>query len=461
MKIGCCFAVKAPTGLSWPGIKANYQERIDYYKNWMEASFINEKDIEFVFSSLNANATDAELDALTHYDGLIMILLAHGTALGQRIAPKLKHGLIIDDPYGGSGDIIRTACIIHDKNFPVQTVGTEDQEALLHKIKVYLAVPRVSNSRILVFKNFEKMTQEKELELEASIGTGSTMKRYRAGAEGFKKTVDRVKEIFGVEVVVKTLKDLHEYKDKVDEKEAKKFADKWIREAHEIVEPTEKDIFESAKMYLALEKAKSETKADVVSVDCILMFFAYDLTEYPCLSFFEMNNNGEIGVCEGDLDACVTSLIIKAISGRPGFVSDPFVDTEQNQIVYAHCVASCKPLGPESAACRYRIRTHAEDEASAALQVIMPVGYPLTTIKCSAAGKAMSIHSGESIGNVDHPNGCRTKLVGRVASSKTIMDNWHNELFSWHRVTVFGDYRKDFIDIAKYYDLDIYEEDKE
>ncbi|WP_428770528.1 hypothetical protein V1L52_01485 [Treponema sp. HNW] len=457
MKIQCCFAVKAPTGLSWPGILADYENRKRYYTNLLNEAF--GKDFEFIYSSLTAQASDEDLQALTEDDGFIMILLAHGTGLGQRISPMLKHGLIIDDPYGGSGDIIRTACIIKEKNYPVGTVGTEDVEALIHKIRIYLAVPKVSNSRILVFKNFEKMTLLKEAEFKRSIGTGSTMKRYRAGQSGFEETVNKLKQTFGIDVVVKTLKELNDAIGDVDEKEAEKMAQKWIDNAEAVVEPSYADIRASAKMYFALKKLKEEVKADVVSVDCILLFFAYDLNVYPCLSFFEMNNSGQIGVCEGDLDACVTALIIRAVAGRPGLVSDPFVDTEKNQIVYSHCVASCKPLGPDKASFPYKIRTHAEDNASAALQVIMPVGHPLTTIKISTAGKAMSVHSGESIGNIDHPCGCRTKLVGRVKSSRQIMENWHNELFSWHRVTVFGDYRNDFIEIAKYLGLTVYEED--
>lgn len=457
MKIQCCFAVKDPTGLSWPGILADYEGRKRYYMNLLNETFGN--DFEFVYTSLMAHASDQDLEALTHDDGFIMILLAHGTGLGQRVAPLLKHGLIIDDPYGGSGDIIRTTGIIKEKQYPVGTVGTEDVEALLHKIRVYLAVPKIKNSRILVFKNFERMTPLKEAEFKRSIGTGSTMKRYIAGKQGFGQNLDTIKNTFGVEIVVKTLKELNDCIAQVDEKEAAALAKKWIDHAEEMVEPTYDDVFASAKMYFALEKLKREANADVVSVDCILLFFAYDLTVYPCLSFFEMNNNGEIGICEGDLDACITSLIIRAISGRPGFVSDPFVDTETNQIVYAHCVASCKPLGPTHASFPYKIRTHSEDNASAALQVIMPVGYPLTTIKVSASGKAMSIHSGESIGNVDHASGCRTKLVCKVKSSRKIMENWHNELFSWHRVTVFGDYREDFFDVAKYLGLTVYDED--
>jgi len=459
MKINCCFAVKAPTGLSWPGIGQDYEERKTYYRTLLEENFGSE--YEFVFTELTAQATDEELRALTGCDGFMMILLAHGTALAQRISGMLKHGLIIDDPFGGSGDIIRVANIIKDRQYPLATVGTQDTQALLHRIRVYLAVPKIQGSRILVFKNFEKMTAEKEEEMKRSIGTGSTMKRYKAGKQGFDETVERIRDVFGITVVMKTLAELNAYMAAVNVDEARAYADKWTREAREVVEPTHDDLVNSAKMYLALEKAKADARADVVSVDCILMFFAYDMAVYPCMSFFEMNNNGEIGVCEGDLDSCVTSIIIRAVSGRPGFVSDPFVDTEANEVVYAHCVASCKPLGPDSAACPYRIRTHSEDHASAALQVILPDGYPLTTVKVSAAARAMNIHSGVSAGNVDHECGCRTKLVCRVPDSKRIMRNWHNELFSWHRVTVYGDYRADLAEIANYLGLKLYEEDRE
>lgn len=458
IKICCCFAKKAPTGLSWPGIAQDYAERENYYKNLLLENYSDEYDFKFV--EYDAKATDESLKKLTDYDGFLMVLLAHGTALAQRMAGMLNHALIIDDPYGGSGDIIRVANIIKDREYPLATVGTQDTQALLHRISVYLTVPKIKNSSILVFKNFEKMSSNKEEELKRSIGTGSTMERYKAGKAGFDKTVEDIREVFGIEVIMKTLADLEEYQKEIDEEQIKFYADKWSENAQEVVEPTYEDLLASARMYLGLCKAKKETKADVVSIDCILLFFAYDMGVYPCMSWFEMNNNGEIGVCEADLDSCVTSLIIHHISGRPGLVSDPFVDTESNEIVYAHCVASNKPLGVSSASCPYRIRTHGEDHESAALQVIMPVGYPLTTIKVSTSGRAMSIHTGVSIGNVDHESGCRTKLVCKVEDSKLIMRNWHSELFSWHRVTVYGDYREDFMEVANYLGLKVYEEDK-
>jgi hypothetical protein len=460
MRICCAYAVKAPTGLSWPGILQNYQKRIEEISGWLKNE-ITDSDVTFVNKTVSAGTSDEELLEITQFDGVLVFLLAHGTGIGQRLVSKMRHGLIIDDPFGGSGDLIRISGIIHNEKYPVQTVGTQDMEALLHKIRVYLAVPRIAGSRILVFKNFEKMTPVKEAEMVRSIGTGSTMKRYRAGKAGFDETVRQIKDTFSIDVVMKDLKALKQYMSGVDEEEAKQYAKKWTENAEKVVEPSSSDILAAAKMYLALTEAKKETHADVVSIDCILMFFAYDMGVYPCLSFFEMNNNGEIGICEGDLDSAISSLIIQKISGRPGFVSDPFVDTEKNQITYAHCVASAKPFGPQTSPYPYRIRTHSEDESSAAVQVMLPAGYPVTTIKISAANKAMSIHSGESIGNIDTASGCRTKLVAKIPSSRILLNNWHNELFSWHRVTVFGDYRNDFMDIAQYFNLKVYEEDKE
>ena len=163
MKICCCFAEKEATGLSWPGIGQDYEERKRYYSELFLKNYGEE--FEFCFVERNALSTDEELKELTEYDGFIMVLLAHGTALAQRMASMLKHGLIIDDPYGGSGDAIRVANLIQENHYPLEVVGTQDTRALLHRISTYLAVPKVKNSKILVFKNFDKMSSEKEKEL--------------------------------------------------------------------------------------------------------------------------------------------------------------------------------------------------------------------------------------------------------------------------------------------------------
>ncbi|NLY00310.1 MAG: hypothetical protein GXY83_29790, partial [Rhodopirellula sp.] len=50
-------------------------------------------------------------------------------------------------------------------------------------------------------------------------------------------------------------------------------------------------------------------------------------------------------------------LMARVLAGRPGFVSDPAIDTSQNRIVYSHCVGATKVFGPGGQQNGYHIRT--------------------------------------------------------------------------------------------------------
>ena len=159
----------------------------------------------------------------------------------------------------------------------------------------------------------------------------------------------------------------------------------------------------------------------------------------------QLNNEGLTGVCEADLDSTITQLLIRYLTGRPGYVSDPVIDTATNQIIYAHCVATNKVYGPDGLSNPYMIRSHTEDQKGASVQSLMPTGEIVTTVKVSSLNKAFSIHTGKTVANVNDDKACRTKLAAEVDAEK-ILNNYHFEIFSWHRVTFYG--------------LKIYQEDK-
>ena len=89
----------------------------------------------------------------------------------------------------------------------------------------------------------------------------------------------------------------------------------------------------------------------------------------------------------------------------------------------------------------------------------MPTGEIVTTVKVSSLNKAFSIHTGKTVANVNDDKACRTKLAAEVDAEK-ILNNYHFEIFSWHRVTFYGNYRKEMINLATLYGLKIYQEDK-
>jgi len=166
-----------------------------------------------------------------------------------------------------------------------------------------------------------------------------------------------------------------------EREEIEKYKDKWIKEALKVVEPAEEEILKSARMHLALKKAMEDKKADAVTVDCLGLYYSGKLFAYPCLSFFQLNNEGLTGVCEADLDSTITQLLIRYLTGRPGYVSDPVIDTATNQIIYAHCVATNKVYGPDGLSNSYIIRSHTEDQKGTSVQSLMPTGEIVTTVK--------------------------------------------------------------------------------
>ena len=78
-------------------------------------------------------------------------------------------------------------------------------------------------------------------------------------------------------------------------------------------------------------------------------------------------NDGLMGVCEADVFSALTNLLGLYLTGRPGFVSDPVIDTASNQVIYAHCVCSSRMLAGEPAA-PYAVRSHAECGQGASVQ---------------------------------------------------------------------------------------------
>lgn len=457
-KIKLVFSVRRKGIPGWPYISYDYDKESKKIIEQLKSKFpYIEFKPEYYYSEEKAKEGFADNQK---YDGIVIFNLAHGTGVLRAFLERNEVGVIVDGLFGGSGDSIRAHHKVKKEKLPVITVASSNFQDVVDAIELLTVKKRISNSKVLVFKNFAPIPKEKEELIKESVGTGSTWERFLQGRKGMENKLNLLKERYGVNVIVGTKEDLLSYYRDIEESKATKIAEKWIQDAQSVIEPTKDEILKSARMYLALKTAVEENKVDAISIDCIMMYFTGQLDAYPCLSHFLMNNNGFVAVCESDLDAILTQLAIKYVTDRPGFVSDPVIDTASNQIIYAHCMASNKCLGPKVPSTPYIIRSHAEDNKGASVQVIMPLEYTVTTIKFDILTNSMSIHNGRAVGNVNTPLACRTKLAVEVPDAKLLLDNWDTDIFSWHKVTVYGDYRKQFINLAKLYRMNIFEEDK-
>ncbi len=268
---------------------------------------------------------------------------------------------------------------------------------------------------------------------------------------------EQVKQKLGIAVEIIDYKRLHDRYDRQDVRSVKDVANSWIRNAEKVVEPSEAEIEKSARLYLACKDVMREMKATAITIDCLGGFARNDLPAYPCLAFAQLNDEGAMGVCEADVKTAIAEILVKAMTGRPGFVSDPLFDTSKDLIIHAHCVSATRLDGPGGTTSPYTIRSHMEDDKGASLQVRMEVGREVTMLNFRDASLDQMLCSTGTVVDVpDSERGCRTKVATRVKNCRHMLENWEGGL---HRVVVYGDVIDDLRNLGKLLHFGIKRED--
>jgi hypothetical protein len=246
--------------------------------------------------------------------------------------------------------------------------------------------------------------------------------------------------------------------EKTDRDQALECASHWRRQADKVMEPEAEAINKAGAVYLAMLELLKKYRTDNVTMNCLGGFAAGQLAAYPCLGFMQILNDGGQGVCEAMPDDMLSMLMARILTGRPGYVSDPALDTSKNHIVYAHCVATTKVFGPQGDHNSFRIRTlHNRDPRGACGQSFLPSGYMTTSFRTNWQQKKLIIHQAKAVGNLDSEYGCRTQLVAEVRGDiGKLFDQWNR--FGWHRVTVYGDLKEPLSEFGRALGLEIIEE---
>lgn len=375
-------------------------------------------NVEFL-PAVAFSAADAqkilEGDKSQAIDGYVSYMLGGWAGAGQAIAAAGKPIIYVGDLYGASGEIL--AAVAQARRAGLKAFG-------------------VTSSRFQdvtdAIRSFECL---KQLKSSAILDVGAA-----PGAEG-----KAIQDVFGVKVIALDFDQLRAAYEKVDRAKARPWAEKWIREARRIVEPTPQEIEKSAAMYLAMKGLMQDNHAQAITINCLGGFYSGKMGAYPCLGHFQLNNDGLVGACEADLQSTITMLVMAYLVGKPGYISDPVVDTATGQVIYLHCVAPTKVFGPAGPANPYEIRSHAEDRKGAAVRSFMPADQVVTTLKLAPGRKQAILHQAKTVGNIDdpeqYPKSCRTKLAARVLGDvDKLLGQW--DQWGWHRVTFYGDHKR-------------------
>ncbi|NLV42901.1 MAG: hypothetical protein GXY07_00200 [Candidatus Hydrogenedentes bacterium] len=252
----------------------------------------------------------------------------------------------------------------------------------------------------------------------------------------------------GIPMVQVAFSELNALWESADKDEARAVADRWEKRASSITDVTRETLETSAAMYLANKALLAKYDANAITINCLGGFYGNHIHAYPCLGFHELNNEGLVGACEADVRSTATMTTFTALTqGRPGYISDPVVDTAKRQIIYAHCVASNRAFGPAGIENPFSILTHSEDRQGAAVRSLLPSGYMTTSLEVSPERKEILFHQAKAVANDPDDRACRTKLcaepIGDIEKLFTQWDQW-----GWHRVTFYGDLKEPVFALA-------------
>jgi hypothetical protein len=399
----------------WPYKAFPYEPRKRELLAKLQAAFPNSR---FLSATVESNAAVKQvLEGDAEVDGYLVFLLGI-PGPGASIASSGRPAIFVNELYGGGIGLVKGARVV--------SISSSNFQDVTDAIRCFDCMKKLRQSVILDAVNRDP----------GATATG-------------------IRETFGTEVRVISSQDLSTAYEAASPSESARWAKTWIAGAQKIIEPSREEIGKSAQMYIGMRDLMTQNAAQAIAVDCLTFFYAGRMPAYPCLGFCQLNNDGFVGACEADLQSTVTMLTLSYLTGRPGYISDPVIDTATKQVIYAHCVAPTKVYGPKGPSNPYHIRSHSEDRKGASIRSLMPLDEMTTTLKFVPERKTMVIHQGRTVGNVDNDLACRTKLAVAFPNAQRLFDGWG---FGWHRVTVYGDFKQSLENFSRLMGFQIVEE---
>jgi hypothetical protein len=392
-------------------------------------------------------------DAASVVDGYIVVQLNCWNRVVQTIAASGKPTLYVDFQYGGSGGfLVYTADFLRQATPNLGFVASSRPEDLVAACRAFAQVKKsgaandfgglvASVRRASTPGPGDLAVAPDDLAVCSTADCLEKMKASKILAVGgsWPGIAPSVQAEMGIEVLDVPFAEVNEAWAAADKDEAEGIADRWMRTAARIEGVSRDTLITSAAMYLGQKAVLKKRGANAITINCLGGFYGGHIHAYPCLGFHELNNEGLVGGCECDVRSAATMVTLTALTnGRPGYISDPVVDTADRRIIYAHCVASNKVFGPSGPSNPFEILTHSEDRQGAAVRSIFPAGYMTTSVEVAPERKLVLLHQAKAVGNSPDDRACRTKLVAEpVGDIEMLFGQW--DQWGWHRVTVFGD----------------------
>ena len=175
---------------------------------------------------------------------------------------------------------------------------------------------------------------------------------------------DYLRQHYGIEVVDIDLQRLIESIKAIPQAEADNVAQDIVNRAKAIREPSNNDILEAAKAYLAIKEICKEEHLDALTIRCFDIVKACNTTS--CLALALLNDEGIVAGCEGDMQTLMSMYLAKRLCGEAAFMANPSQLTDSSSML-ADCTI------PLTMCDETIVRTHFESGIGVAIQGLLPL----------------------------------------------------------------------------------------
>jgi len=447
VRIRIVYSLHGPqqTGPDWPNKGFDFRPVMDKINKTLTTRC---KGFEFVTSLANG-AEQAkkilEADKSAAIDGYLVYQMNCWNRVVQTIATSGKPVLYADFQYGGSGGfLVYMAGFLRAKSPNVGFVASSQMDDLVEAVKCFKIAKKGGSPSDFVAATAKVRVAgtPKPGDLKCKPDDLKTVPIQECIRQMKESKILAVRNqnsgpaepIMGIPMEHVSFAEVNEAWKAADKDQSRAVADGWQKNAEDVIDVSRGTLETSAAMYLGMKEVLKKHGANAIAINCLGGFYGGHIHAYPCLGFHELNNEAMVGACE-------------MTQGRPGYISDPVIDTSKRQIIYAHCVASNKVFGPKGQTNPFKIMTHSEDRQGASVRSILPLGYMTTTLEIQPQRKEIIFHQGKAVANDPDDRACRTKLgvepVGDIEKLFTMWDQW-----GWHRVTCYGDLKEPVFALA-------------
>jgi len=443
------------------------------------------RDVEFVARDISRSGTglDAVMDELharrDDYDGVVVVggmtdyrpALTGLPTVAVYNFPGFSH--VPFRLFEERGGILTATCDRGNVCEPDRREAIFDD--LVEKIGLVDAVARMRRSRVLLITDRPCVDDD-------NVHRGDLKRPYpgdlRQTSPGEFNEIFRglVGHAFGTEITKIGTEDVaaSERVRAIDEDEAREIAHRWMDEAEEVRGTIEREVVNSARMYLAIKALMAEhgANASATHIRSLIPAPRPEDMVWPSLGNSQLQMEGIVGCCQGHMNVVLTHMLAQFGFGRPSIMGDFMVDPGNGVTIVMHCGAPWNPRGGDRKV-PYVIRDHAERHVEghskpgcgACSEVLFPAGEPATIWRVDVATRSILVHTGETVDPYSlyaewTDIMCRSKLVVRVEGARQVQRHLYPDVYGVHRSGTIGDFRAQIREIGRLLDFEVIEDDR-